>query len=136
MICSQIDWEVVVMCLKNHNPLEISDDILIKREQEKMIKRINLMFDLNLEELKTNYWLFKSLTVNSTVDKQLIHISFIPMDLIFNYQDNLFKTEAQIQNKEWHYLQELANKFSNDENYIKLKIVTNRLLEITKENYS
>ena len=130
MIDSQINWDLIFNCLKNkHNKKE-----WIAKEQTIMQKRIELMFSLGLSELKTDYWLFKSFIKNGHIDQTRIQIAFIPFEITCHFKDDVFQMNSNLNNSEWQTMILLATKYSEMEDYEKLKIVSARLKEITIEN--
>ncbi len=130
MIRTQIDWDMVFAFSKKD---ETGKKEWIEKEQLKMLRRIKIIFELELTEFKTNTWLVKTFTKDGVIDKDRIQLAFIPMEMTFHFKDKLFQMNSYLNNYEYKAVNEIANAYNAIGDFEKCKIATARLLQITKE---
>ena len=130
IIRSQIDWDMVFAFSKKD---ETGKKEWIEKEQLKMLRRIKIIFELELTEFKTNTWLVKTFTKDGVIDKDRIQLAFIPMEMTFHFKDKLFQMNSYLNNYEYKAVNEIANAYNAIGDFDKCKIATARLLQITKE---
>ena len=130
MIRTQIDWDMVFAFSKKD---ETGKKEWIEKEQLKMLRRIKIIFELELTEFKTNTWLVKTFTKDGVIDKDRIQLAFIPMEMTFHFKDKLFQMNSYLNNYEYKAVNEIANAYNAIGDFDKCKIATARLLQITKE---
>ena len=130
IIRSQIDWDMVFAFSKKDNAEKKE---WIEKEQLKMLRRIKIIFELELTEFKTNTWLVKTFTKDGVIDKDRIQLAFIPMEMTFHFKDKLFQMNSYLNNYEYKAVNEIANAYNAIGDFEKCKIATARLLQITKE---
>ena len=95
MIRTQIDWDMVFAFSKKD---ETGKKEWIEKEQLKMLRRIKIIFELELTEFKTNTWLVKTFTKDGVIDKDRIQLAFIPMEMTFHFKDKLFQMNSYLNN--------------------------------------
>jgi hypothetical protein len=130
MIRTQIDWDMVFAFSKKDQTEKTE---WIEKEQLKMLRRIKIIFELELTEFKTNTWLVKTFTKDGVIDKDRIQLAFIPMEMTFHFKDKLFQMNSYLNNYEYKAVNEIANAYNAIGDFEKCKIATARLLQITKE---
>lgn len=130
MIRTQIDWDMVFAFSKKD---QTGKKEWIEKEQLKMLRRIKIIFELELTEFKTNTWLVKTFTKDGVIDKDRIQLAFIPMEMTFHFKDKLFQMNSYLNNYEYKAVNEIANAYNAIGDFEKCKIATARLLQITKE---
>jgi hypothetical protein len=126
---NQINWTLVAACLAHNLTSPEEQKTWIIQEKSEMEKRLQLMLDLDLPDLKTNHWHFIRLppTPENTISFQLI---FTPIDIILTLKDQALGTLERMEDTERQTLQNLALKYTNEGKYLELKRVTQRLSEI------
>ena len=126
---NQINWTLVAACLAHDLTSPEDQTTWIRREKSEMEKRLQLMLDLDLPDLKTNHWHLIRLppTPENTISFQLI---FTPIDIILTLKDQALGTLERMEDTERQTLQNLALKYTNEGRYLELKRVTQRLSEI------
>lgn len=126
---NQINWTLVAACLAHDLTSPEEQATWIRHEKSEMEKRLQLMLDLDLPDLKTNHWQFIRLppTPENTISFQLI---FTPIDIILTLKDQALGTLEMMEDTERQTLQNLALKYTNEGRYLELKRVTQRLSEI------
>jgi hypothetical protein len=126
-----IDWNQIACFLTGFNTA-LDQEQLIRNQKGILVKRLKLMQHLNLSNYECNYWQLHRRAARSGIPESFT-VKFTPIECDFELHSSSTGSLHPPHNKEWLFLQDLANCYSSEEDYSKLKVVNDRLKEVMDE---
>ncbi len=124
-----VDWTLVANCLYQTENQKLNREQWIEKEQQIMSKRIKLIIDVGITELRCENWLFTFNMVNFEKNEFYFRMMFIPLDNTINVHNRFIIQDLTYEkNVEWKTLHELLGISSKKEEFEKCQLIKNRIL--------
>lgn len=133
-IIAGIHWDLVGNCLFPNEKGELKREQWKEQEKRILRRRIQLMVETNLKELRCDHWLLQMKRKMEDEKDLELRIVFIPFDLTFRLEKgNTFQRDSYEKNMEWKSLHGLLYQYMDQEEFEICEKIKRRMLEIVEE---
>ncbi len=127
-ILEQIDWNKAAEFILGKDDTDIQ--AWIAKQKSSMTKRLSLIKELEIPELICDLWEIKY----TTNPEPIFEIRFIPLEFVANTNLKCIHIDQEkINEREWKFLHQLLQKYSEKQEYEKCHLLKVRLQEMIGE---